>query len=178
MRRSRTVTSIIHTSEIYENSSTTCFSLYAFDGLVRRTLSQRRPCTARSTSGRFAAGPSGAERTWSTCSIFFFLKLALRKRSRPPPPQTNVLRFASFCELLRQPLAKHFRSLGLWITFRTNLKTVDFLDLMLDFTSEKHVPFRKPNDTQAYVHLSSNHPPVDFEQHPSIHQPPDHRRFQ
>ena len=105
LHRSRTVTSIIHTSEIYENSSTTCFSLYAFDGLVRRTLSQRRPCAARSTSSRFAAGPSGAERTWSTCSSFFFLlKLALRKRSRPPPPQTNVLRFASFCELLRRPL--------------------------------------------------------------------------
>ena len=38
-------------------------SLYAFEGLVRRILSQRRPCAARSTSSRFAAGPSGAERT-------------------------------------------------------------------------------------------------------------------
>ena len=35
---------------------------------------------------------------------FFYLKLALRRRSRPPPPQTNALRFASFCELLRWPL--------------------------------------------------------------------------
>ena len=85
-------------------------SLYAFDGLVRRTLSQRRPCAARSTSSRFAAGPGPAERrarSLRAADFFFFLKLALRKRSRPPPPQTHVLRFASFCELLRRPLNGH-----------------------------------------------------------------------
>ena len=110
LRRSRTVTSIIHTSEIYENSSTTCFSLYAFDRLARRTLSQRRPCAARSTSSRFAtaAGPSGAERTWSTCSsFFFFFEACFAKTVETPSPQTNVLRFASFCELLRRPLRQN-----------------------------------------------------------------------
>ena len=59
---------------------------------------------ARSSCNRFAAGHGGAQHTLSTCSSFFFLKFALRRRSRPPPPQTNALHFASFCELLRRPL--------------------------------------------------------------------------
>ena len=52
----------------------------------------------------FLQQPGEAQSALSMCSSFFFLKLALRRRSRSPSPETNALHFASFCELLRRPL--------------------------------------------------------------------------
>ena len=90
---------IIHT---LENSSTTCFSLYAFDGLVRRTLSQRRPCAVRSTSSRFAAGPSGAERSARSLRaaqyIYIFFEACFAKTVETPSPSSER---SSFRKLLR-----------------------------------------------------------------------------
>ena len=107
LRRSLTVTSIINTSEIYENSSTTCFFWYAFDGLVRRTLSQRRPLRRsidfiKSICGRVQR--SGAHVVNVQLIFLFFFWSLLCENGRDPLPQTYVLRFSSFCELLRRPL--------------------------------------------------------------------------
>jgi len=38
------------------------------------------------------------------------------------------------------------------------MKTVDFLDVTLDLSSEAFRPYKKPNDRLQYVHMSSNHP--------------------
>ena len=67
-------------------------------------------CTrSRSSSNRCAAGPCGAQFAQSTCSSFFsfflfcFLKLALRRQSRPSPPSPKRTLFvsqasANFCD--------------------------------------------------------------------------------
>ena len=40
----------------------------------------------------------------------------------------------------------------------TSLPEVDFLDATFDLRT-KDRPYRKPNDTPSYIHMSSNHPP-------------------
>ena len=35
----------------------------------------------------------------------------------------------------------------------------DFLDVTLNLKTEKHWPYRKPNDEQLYININSNHPP-------------------
>ena len=88
-------------------------------------MENHKPCTRRKevsvmkgeicVSIKLAARPSfnrfAAERgvhSLRAANFFFFFNLALRRRSRPPSPQTNTLRVASFCELLRWPLRKNF----------------------------------------------------------------------
>lgn len=65
----------------------------------------------------------------------------------------------SAAERTKKDLTKHFSSLGLRIVIQTNLRSTNFLDLTLDLSSGKYSPYRKPNDTPAYVHRKSNHPP-------------------
>ena len=37
---------------------------------------------------------------------------------------------------------------------------MDFLDVTLNLTTGKHMPYTKPNNTPLYIHTKSNHPPV------------------
>ena len=60
---------------------------------------------------------------------------------------------------IRTDMIKIFNELGLKITIETNLKTVNFLDVTLDLTTEKYRPYRKPNDKPLYISHKSNHPP-------------------
>ena len=48
---------------------------------------------------------------------------------------------------------------GLKITITTNLKTVNFLDVTFNLCTRKYQPYKKPNDTPAYININSNHPP-------------------
>ena len=41
----------------------------------------------------------------------------------------------------------------------TNITSVDFLDLTLNFKTESHQPSRKPNNNPIYIDINSNHPP-------------------
>ena len=41
-----------------------------------------------------------------------------------------------------------------------NKKTINFLDVTFDLTSETYKPFMKPNNKLLYVHRQSNHPPA------------------
>ncbi len=52
-----------------------------------------------------------------------------------------------------------FKSLDLKITTDTNLKTVNFLDVILSLQTGTHKPYRKPNDKPMYINIDSNHPP-------------------
>ena len=102
LRRSQTVTSIIHTSE---NSSTTCFLCTHSMDLFAAPFRNVGLAPLDRPQVDLQQGPAErSARSLRAAHFFFFLKLALQKRSRPPPPQTYVLRFASFCELLRRPL--------------------------------------------------------------------------
>ena len=63
-------------------------------------------------------------------------------------------------ELTKKHLCEIFNDHGLKITIEANKKCVDFLDVTLNLTTGKHMPYTKPNNTPLYIHTKSNHPPV------------------
>ena len=63
-------------------------------------------------------------------------------------------------ERIKKDITKFFTNLGLRITVKTNLKIVDFLDVILNLSNGRYSPFRKPNDHPLYINTKSNHPPT------------------
>ncbi len=63
-------------------------------------------------------------------------------------------------ELIKKDLCATFRKYGLKITIEANKKCVDFLDVTLNLSNGKHMPYTKPNNTPLYIHSKSNHPTV------------------
>ena len=63
-------------------------------------------------------------------------------------------------ELTKKHLCEIFNDHGLKITIEADKKCVDFLDVTLNLTTGKHMPYTKPNNTPLYIHTKSNHPPV------------------
>ena len=57
-------------------------------------------------------------------------------------------------------MSKSFKSNGLKITIEANKKTINFLDVTFDLTSNSYKPFMKPNNKLLYVNRQSNHPPA------------------
>ena len=53
---------------------------------------------------------------------------------------------------------KIFKDCGLNITIKTNLTSVDFLDIRLNLRDNTYQPYRKPNSEPIYINKSSNHP--------------------
>ena len=51
-----------------------------------------------------------------------------------------------------------FKDCGLNITIKTNLTSVDFLDICLNLRDNTYQPYRKPNSKPIYINKSSNHP--------------------
>ena len=62
-------------------------------------------------------------------------------------------------EIIKKDLCAIFRKPGLKITIEANKKCVDFLDVTLNLSNGKYIPYTKPNNTPLYI-LSKNHPPV------------------
>ena len=62
-------------------------------------------------------------------------------------------------ECKRKQIIQIFKSCGLNITVKTNLKTVDFLDAPLDLINNTYQPYRKLNSETVYINKHSNHPP-------------------
>ena len=61
---------------------------------------------------------------------------------------------------IRKDMIRIFReNFGLKITIKTNLKTVNFLDVTFNLCTGKYQPYNKPNDTLIYINVNSNHPP-------------------
>ena len=50
------------------------------------------------------------------------------------------------------------------------MKSTDFLDILLDLSTGKTSPYRKPNHTPSYVHRNSSHPPHILKQIPLMVQ--------
>ena len=48
---------------------------------------------------------------------------------------------------------------NLSITWETNLKAVNFLDVTLNLTNGKYQPYNKPDNNPLYINILSNHPP-------------------
>ena len=71
-------------------------------------------------------------------------------------------------EQFRKRLVEIFKRNGLRITIECDLKRVDFLDVTLDLTEDKHLPYRKPDSDPLYIHKDSNHPPCIIRQLPNM----------
>ena len=63
-----------------------------------------------------------------------------------------------------------FKSMGLKITTNVNIKQVEFLDVIMDLSTGKRIPYRKPLDTPTYVNANSCHPPSVIKQIPKAVQ--------
>lgn len=62
-------------------------------------------------------------------------------------------------EKTKKKICKIFEKLNLKITIEANLKSVDFLDITMDLSSQLYKPYMKPNNRPLYVNKNSNHPP-------------------
>ena len=60
---------------------------------------------------------------------------------------------------VKKEICRIFANNNLRITIEANKKTVNFLDVTLDLTTERFKPYSKPATTPLYVHSRSNHPP-------------------
>ena len=56
-------------------------------------------------------------------------------------------------------IIKIFKDIGFSIDSQTNLKEVDFLDVILNLKNGFYRPYKKPDDKLVYIHSMSNHPP-------------------
>ena len=70
-------------------------------------------------------------------------------------------------EKYRKGIIKLFKENDLKITIQTGLKTVDFLDVTFNLTTETFSPYKKPNNKLLYVNKQSNHPPSVLNQIPN-----------
>ena len=61
-------------------------------------------------------------------------------------------------ERKRKQIIKIFKDCGLNITIKTNLTSVDFLDIHLNLRGNTYQPYRKPNSKPIYINKSLNHP--------------------
>ena len=59
---------------------------------------------------------------------------------------------------IRKRIIETFKSFGFKIEIMTNLPEVHFLDATFDLRTNTYRPYRKPNNTPSYIHMSSNHP--------------------
>ena len=61
---------------------------------------------------------------------------------------------------IRKDIVRTFReNIGLNITITTNLKVINFLDVIFDLCTRKCQPYKRPNDTPTYINVKSNDPP-------------------
>ena len=65
------------------------------------------------------------------------------------------------CEKTKNESQKLFRQHGLKLIIKCNLKSVDFLDVILNLADSTYKPYHEPNYKICYTHKESNH-------HPSI----------
>ena len=61
-------------------------------------------------------------------------------------------------ERKRKQIIKIFKDCGLSITIKTNLTSVDFLDIRLNLKDNTYQAYRKPNSERIYIRKTSNHP--------------------
>ena len=52
-----------------------------------------------------------------------------------------------------------FKDIDFSLEIETNLKKVDFLDVLPNLRNGTCRPYKKPNDRLLYIHSLSNHPP-------------------
>ena len=62
-------------------------------------------------------------------------------------------------EKIKKIFQKMLKNKGLHIIIKCNMKTVNYLDIMLNLNDGSYRPYKKPNEETNYIHVNSNHPP-------------------
>ena len=57
-----------------------------------------------------------------------------------------------------------FKKVWFQLEIKTNLKQVEFLDVLLNLITGLYKPYKKPNDNLLYINTSSDHPPQIIKQ--------------
>ena len=65
---------------------------------------------------------------------------------------------------MRKNIIKIFKDVGFKIEIQTNLKIVNFLDVIFNLQNGTYRPYKKPYDPLLYINTSSNHPPQVIKQ--------------
>ena len=52
-----------------------------------------------------------------------------------------------------------FKDYDFILEIESNLKEVDFVDVLLNLQNGTYHPYKKPSDRLLYIHSLSNHPP-------------------
>ena len=61
---------------------------------------------------------------------------------------------------IRKDFIKIFKEdFDLGVTYKTNLKALNFLDVTLNLTTGKYQPYNKPDNNPLYINILCNHPP-------------------
>ena len=66
----------------------------------------------------------------------------------------------------KKDLIRIFKSNGLSITVKMNLKVADFLDIHFEIVQGIYKPYKKLKDKPLYINKNSNHPPTVIKQIP------------
>ena len=61
-------------------------------------------------------------------------------------------------EKYKKIIQKYFKSKGLQIIVKCNLKIVGYLDVTLNLNDGTYDPFLKPNEVTIYINFESDHP--------------------
>ena len=69
---------------------------------------------------------------------------------------------------IRKRIIETFKSFDFKKEIFTNLPEVDFLDATFNLRPNTYRPYRKPNNTPSYIHMSSNHPPEILKRLPTV----------
>ena len=69
-------------------------------------------------------------------------------------------------ERIKKNLQKTFKDFGLEIVAESNLKIVNYLDVILNLNNSSFKPYHKPDDIIQYINKESNHPPSTIEHLP------------
>ena len=69
---------------------------------------------------------------------------------------------------IRKKLHTLFGKEGLRIKVELHGASVDYLEVELNLADRSYKPYKKPNDTPAYIHTKSNHPPNIIKNIPSM----------
>ena len=69
---------------------------------------------------------------------------------------------------IRKNVIQLFKDSGFLIDIKTNLKTVNFLDITFSLNNGTFKPYKKPNESLLYIKKISNHPPQMKKQLPKI----------
>ena len=67
---------------------------------------------------------------------------------------------------MRQNIIRIFKDIGFAIDVETNLKIVDFLDIMFNLNNGTYRTYKRANDLLSYINKFSNHPPQIINQLP------------